>query len=242
MMEYIALTTYLQGNKFYVSDKKVKNRIATNDEVTEFCNILSVNRRYETLISITNSANSFFKAASDIAKLFPDIIHDDLFYSVKNGVRYDGVPSKLLYLILRAKDMYKYPNLSMSMIKRQDILNFCVEGILPEGLTVWDIVQNVWKSDVLPLTGRRLKAIYSGMYEVYVPTMIMPNGDKVDKFDQVAVVNSKIIDRVSDINWRTFYLKEDVGLIANNTILRYLDGMYGVVKDDLILTEVHDFG
>lgn len=240
-MTYLELTPYLKGDKFYVPEKPIKSkqRIATDEEISLFCNILSINRRYANMIKVTNSATSFFKAAGDIASLFSKDIHDDLFYSMKIGNRYNGVPSKLVYLLLKARAFYIYPNLSLSMIKRTDLLYFCIEGMLANDTTVLDVVRNIWKADVLLLSYRRFKALYTDVYEVWVNQFVRTGSDKTEQFDQVAVINEKIIDKMDDIDWKNIVLYEDMGLIANNTVLRYLDGMYGIVEDDMNLTVVH---
>lgn len=235
-LTYLELTAYLKGDKFYNAIQKF--RMATDEELNRFCNILSCNKRYINLIDMTNNSASFFKSFNDIAELFPKEIYDDLYYSVKNRKRYDRVPSKLLYLLFKSKEEYIYPNLAISMIKRSELLQFCIEGVLLDDLTILDIIKNVWQADVLLLTGRRVKALYKNVYEVYVNKYIDKNGIIDKSFDQIALIHEKIIERAGNIDWKSIYLKEDSGLISNDTILRYLNGRCGIVKDDLDLTVI----
>lgn len=242
-MTYLELTPYLKGDKFYENNKqkKVVQRLATSSEFDRFCWVLSCNKRYLSMIEVSSTPYSFFNAAKDVASLFPKEIYDDLYFGVKNGSRYDGVPSKLLYLILKSKDIYKYPNLAMSMIKRDTLLQFCEKNVLGDGITILDVIQNVWKAEVLLLSSRRVKAIYKNVYEAYVPTFVGADGSTVEgTFDQVALIHEKIIERLpSAMDWRDLWYNGVEGLICNDMPLNDYTGNYNIVKDDLNLSEVY---
>ena len=199
---------YIDRYKFMAGKESIGDgysyQCAPDDVVEDAIKLLSINPSYLMAIKLTESAAMFYQACKDIKSLIPQEYQEDVFYAIRSGNRLKGVPAKLTTLLNKAKSMHNYPNVALSMIPEEELSVFSQAGVLPEGITIADVVCNVWGE----------------------------NG-KVSLFDTVVIMPKDISDTLQDRDVANVVYDVEKGLILGDTILRKVNGRFGITKSDI---------
>lgn len=227
----MANTTYVDFTKniSYKRERKLFKDPATektSKALKDFIEILSVSPDLvKVAVDNTDDAKEFYKKFP----VFEEIGSKDeeAFYEFKLGKKIDGVPSRLVYILQRAIDVYgtEYPNLTLQSVYKSlvmyDDYYFINNG---EEILLSDIIYFMFKHKFDLLTARRLR---SGV-EVYIPNA-----------DRVALIPKDILSKVEGtVQWDT-----DKGLMGNVdkqfVILRTVGDRLGVTGDDFDLRKAY---
>ena len=223
---------YIDRYKFMAGKESVGTgytyQCAPDDVIEDAIKLLSINPSYLMAIKLTESAAIFYQACKDIKSLIPQEYQEDVFYAIRSGNRLKGVPAKLTTLLNKAKSMHNYPNVALSMIPEEELSVFSQAGILPEGITITDVVCNVWGSDVKVMSPYRKRVEHLKDVEVYVENKI-ENG-KVSLFDTVVIMPKDISDTLQDRDVANVVYDTERGIILGDTILRKVNGRFAITK------------
>lgn len=229
-LKYTARYNYLCGKSFVEGESK--NKLATDDMLNRFIEIAKTSKAYSYYWKITESSQQFWNGCKDIKELFPSECLEDIFFTCKIGKHYEGVPSKLVYLLDKAKNNYKYPNLSVISIKASDLLEFCYEGSLLN-CTIHDVLCNVWQSDIKLLSSYRKRALFGNAVEIYVSKTV---GDK--QINRIAALPQDIADSLSDKDISSIMFDDKKGLVLGDSVVRQMSGHVGITMNDFDLVGV----
>lgn len=210
------------------ADTNKKVQFTTQEDLEEFRQYLAINPQFMSLLQMTDSHTEFFKACELLSKVVDKKLQEDLFYAAKLGFTYTDIPSKLVYLLRVAIRKTPSPNTAIESIDKTQLARYLKPGVLPEGITVKQVMTNLIGSDFKLLVPARRKAKYKDFYEVYVE-----NVDRVVLLPET--IASQITSRsdLCDINY-----KENTGVCLCDTPLRSLCGYFGIVKDEFDLRGV----
>lgn len=227
---YIDKYKYTSGSIY--TDCIVESAQARPDQVEEFIKLLSISPSYNVLLKMCEDDKVFFRACPDLAELVPDVIKTDLFYTALLGKHYDGIPSQLVFILEKARKMYEYPNLALSMIPDSLWVNYTWLGCL-KGFTIFDVICNVWKSDIKILSPYRRRALYGGCVELYI------ENDSAGKFiNRIAIIPEDINSCISDSEVSKVVYNEKLGLCVGDKPLRQMAGHVGLTRHDFDLRGV----
>lgn len=227
---YIDRYSFMSGKKYI--DGNAPYRLANIDELNKFVEILRISQAYMFYINSTESSQQFWRACKDISSMFDDAAKEDLFFTVKIGKRYEGVTSKLVYILQRTKSEWKYPNLALSAIPQKLLSEFCYEDSL-SGSTIHDVICNVWSADVKILSPYRRRAQFGDCVEVYVQS-----DSQLNKIDRVALLPLDINSCIADNEVASIVYDSKKGLMLAESVIRQLAGHAGVTKHDFDLRGV----
>lgn len=228
--KYLVRYPYISGKTFIYGSPK--QRLATADMLNKFMEIAKISKAYSYYLKITESSQQYWSACKDIKQLFPSECLEDIFFTFKSGKHYDGVPSKLVYLLNKAKNNYKYPNLSLISISSKDLLEFCYEDSLKD-CTILDVLCNVWQSDIKVLSSYRKRAQFGNAVEIYV------NKTSEGKIiNRIAVLPQDIADLLSDKDISSITFDNKKGLMFSGGLVRQLSGHVGITMSDFDLVGV----
>lgn len=211
-----------EGYKYVIAPKEVINDVIK---------IMSINPAYQMAIKLTESNTMFYQACKDLKELIPAEYREDVFYAIRLGYTMDGIPSKLVTILQKAKAIHNYPNVALSMIPEEELSVFSQDGILPVGITITDVVCNVWKSDIKIMSPYRKRVEHAKDVEVYVENKI-DNG-KESLFDTVILLPKDISDTMQDRDITNIIYDTEKGIILGDTILRKVNGRFGITKSDI---------
>lgn len=227
-IRYVDKSPYFNGKRFI--DIDFEYRVAP-DEVIEKClKLMKVNQAYLMAMKYTESASEFYRAAKDVRSLIPDEYAEDVFYAIKNGFTLAGVPSKLVTLLSKTKQLYDYPNVALSMISWTELKPFFKEGILGDN-NLCDIASNIWKTNVKIISPYRKRVDYSATTEVYVEKCA--DGSL---FDTICILPKDISTMIPDKDITNILYDPTKGLVLNGEVLRQYNGRIGITLSDVDLS------
>lgn len=227
---YIDRYSYIAGKKML--EGEVTNKVASNDMINEFVEVILTSQSFKFYIASTESAKQFWKSCKSVAELFPSEYREDLFFTAKLGKHYDGVNSKLVYMLQKAKSQFKFPNLALSSIKFSDLAEFCIEGALAD-CSIYDVICNIWGVDVKILSPYRRRAKIGDCVEIYIQ-----EDSNMKIIDRVAVISDSISSCINDNELSSIIYDVKKGLCIGDFLLRQMAGKCGVTRHDFDLREV----
>lgn len=226
---YIDRYKFMSGKESYTGDYKYV--CAPDYVVKDAIKLMSINSAYQMAVKLTESADMFYAACKDLKELIPTEYREDVFYAIRLGYQIDGVPSKLVTLLQKAKGIYSYPNVALSMIKEDDLKVFTAPGVLKEGVTLTDVVCNVWKSDVKIMSPYRKRVEHAKDVEIYVEKKIDNAKEKL--FDTVVLMPKDMSDVIMDNEISNVIYDSEKGIVLRDVILRTVNGRFGITKSDI---------
>lgn len=227
-IRYVDKSPYFNGKKFI--DIDFEYHVAPDDVIEKCLKLMKVNQAYLMAMKYTESASEFYRAAKDVRSLIPDEYAEDVFYAIKNGFTLAGVPSKLVTLLSKAKQLYDYPNVALSMISWSELKPFFKEGILGDN-TLCDIASNIWKTNVKIISPYRKRVDYSATTEVYVEKCA--DGSL---FDTICILPKDISTMIPDKDITSIIYDPTKGLVLNGEVLRQYNGRIGITLSDVDLS------
>ena len=228
-MTLIELNKIVEGNyaEEMTEASKQKYRCATDQELQLFKSMLMMDAAYQNALKMTESHKEFYETYSFFRLSFPDEIKEDLFYATKLGFRYEGIPTRLVYLLRKALLTHDSPNLAISAINKMSWGRFLKRGSLPNGVTIKMIVENLLGESYDTILDYRLKVKYKRWYEVYVSNV-----------DRIALLPEEIAQQIEETDIRSIMYTKDVGLTLYEKPLRTFGSFYGIISHEFDLRKI----
>lgn len=202
--------------------KKSTSRLATVKDLNLFNSLLSSDQGERDCLGITESYKEFYEAFEKFRIMIPDDVKEDVFYAAKMNIIYEGIPMRLVYLIHKAMLKYKNLNVAIRSIKENVLAKYLEPGVLPEGITVKDVIETYTGKEAKLITESCYKVDYDGYSEVYVANT-----------DRVALLPSDIADSFRSLDdLRSIYFDEEKGLMFGDMPIRILGGRVGISFDE----------
>lgn len=202
-------------------------RCITADEFEDFRAMLTVDPVIRDFFMKTETASEFYEHVELAEKYIDKEIKEDVFYAAKLGFFYEGIPSKLVYILRKAIRKYQSPNLALTAIDTRLIAKYLKPGALPEGITIKQVIESILGKSFDLITQYRRKVRYRDWYEVYVPNVdrviLLPN-------DLAQLIES--LDDLENVNY-----KKDVGVCVYDIPIRIMGSKVGVTTDEFDLRE-----
>lgn len=215
------------SGKYDLSDGTSKPVSTCIDKDVElFRSLLKTNEACTKAFTQTESSKEFFKAVPLITDYLKEAnktaVMEDMFYSTKLGFFYEGVPSKLVFLLKKSLFKYKTPNAALAAIYPMSIQNFLKKGALPEGITIKTIMEACLSREIELLSSFKRKVIYDNLCEIYVANT---NRVLVAPEEMMRELTSR-----SDLEAVEFV--ENIGVCVRSKPLRTFGGKIGIVTDE----------
>lgn len=183
-MTLLELEPYIMGSK-YTRDVREPYR----GDIELFDRINSLVQRSSTAASnvkLYEIPKEFYEAEPDIAAFVPREAKEEIFFALKNGFISEEVPAKCIYMIRKAFNLYKIPNLIFKLIPEKEYTIFFQKGYLKNGLTIRDVICNFCDKRFTPISSGKLCVPLGDYMELYI-----------QEKDMVAVVPSAITNCLS---------------------------------------------
>ena len=210
--------------------KELECPLVTDDVINTFKEFLLYNMSIKAMFDTYDDAASLYTQYPGILKVIPKKLATDVYYAVKMGQYYPGVPNKLVYILhttyTRLADG-KFPNLTLSK---------CLNAIKQYGDRVYvsevgrydtkDVLNNVCGHDVRLITADSLKAEVANAVEVYV-----------EAIDKVVILPKDMADGLNNEDCRNIKWSSTQGLSINGILLRQMNQRVGLTRKDYDLRE-----
>ena len=200
----------------------------TQDDLYNFNLLLDIDRKYrEEGLYLTNSHTEFYNAFELFDAVVEDELKEELFYAAKLGFFIKGVPSRLVYLLQLAIRKYTYPNYALAAIDRRVLAKYLKRGVLADGITIKDVIENLLGKSYQPLTEYTRAACYDDVAEVFV-----------ENTDRVMLVRKEFFEYFSNReDAKTVTYVKDEGVKVQDKLVRTLGNQLGITADEYDLRE-----
>jgi len=196
-------------------------------KLREFSEFLLAFEDVQARFQLTESVKEFTDACPIVKAFFKREVLEEVFYATKAGYFFEGVPSRLTYLLKKALQSYDTPNKALASINGSRLIPYLKQGILPEGVTVKTVVNNICGYDVRLLTEAKLAVQNMNTIEVYVPNV-----------DMVLVLPKEYENAVgSRSDLETVYYEKGRGVLIRGQLFRTMYGKLGITRTDFDLRE-----
>lgn len=220
--------TKIVGGKYPKDAAPMKYTSITQKELDEFIDMLNINEVYKQGIETTERPSEFYNAFALFDNAVPKGEKEELFYAAKLGFFYPEVPSKLVYILRKAVDAADSPNLAIEYLNTPAITEYICRGPLNCGITVYQLLCNLFGKSFKLLTSARRRAKFNDWWEYYIP----------DK-DRVCLIPDDIAQGLSSREDLTsICYSEKMGVCVYEQPLRTMKGHLGITKNDFDLREV----
>lgn len=209
------------------SGQAEKNRLAAESDVTLFKEALAINKEYQRGFNITDSAKEFYESYELFNSIFDDCIKEDVFYANKLGYLFEGVPCKLTYILTKSIRANQTPNLALQSVSSLVWGRFLKNGTLREGITIKEILENIYGKNIVLLSEGVRKVKYDDFSEVYV-----------ENVDRIVLLPPDIADTLGSIeDLKSIVYKKGLGVCFDSVPLRVYNGRIGIVEDEFDLRD-----
>lgn len=207
--------------------KEVSSPIITKDDCESFVEYLETSDILRNAFDSCDDAGSFKKSFPDTSAIFGPK-STELFYAVKNGEFYPGVPSRLVYALKDAKRKYKdFPNMAIQYCyKIVSIYGGAVFINNEDKPTVKQVIDRVFGMSVNLLTGYKPLAGNNGVYEIYVK-----------EANRVVLLPKDIYDTLSLSDFDDLDYDEKIGVTYQDIPLRCFNNRVGITTNEFDLRE-----
>lgn len=200
----------------------------TEEDVQLLNDILSINPMFMNDFLNTDHAPSFYSKYPDIKKVFGGVKCVDVFYALKLGHTYNGIPNRIPYLMNKAMtevDASAF-NSVLCALKNTGIFGDVYYDVDGTKVTNMDIIANVFRKRPQLITEDNLLVKYDSFAEVYVRNT-----------DTIALLPLDIADSLSREDCEAINFDKTLGLVINNVPIRTLGNRLGVALDDYDLRD-----
>lgn len=200
------------------------------EECDLFRGLIAASKTATDMYNGCDDANSFFSVYTDIKKMIGASICNEVFYACKLTYVYDGVPSRLVYIISKmiSKCNTAYPNVAIN--RTYKLLSKYLSDVYIVGgqeFTVKDVIENMFGFGIKLITSSVPKVKSTNCYEVYVRDV-----------ERVALIPGDIARILPYAECEKLRFDRQVGIVmTDGTPLRCLNGRLGITKDDFDLTD-----
>lgn len=202
----------------------------TMEDLEFFRRMLSIDPAMIPALHETSRSKEFFDAFPILDSIeYSKEQKEDLFYAVKLGYFYSGVPCKLVYLITKAIAATETPNQALCLLKdSKHVAKYLVDGAINNGITIKQVVANVLGSEFKTITNSRRKVKFNNFYEIYV-----------ENVDSIVLVPEDIAGQINSIgDLRAVSFVPNVGVCVHDIPLRTFGNRYGITVNEFDLREV----
>lgn len=203
---------YIVGEEFTGECKDV--RIDEN-EIELFAKLVAKSISASTSIAVLEHYTDFYNTEVDFRKQISPAQRANCFYAFKNGSYCLQIPPFCQYMVKKAWDMYKMPNMIVKVLPLPVLEKFFQEGYLHGGVTFRDVVCNVACEEYKPFSEACYTNDVGNCTELYI-----------EREDMVALVPSSIA-KALDIDTLKRVRKTEYGLAVDNILLRTMCGYTG---------------
>lgn len=189
-------------------------------------NINSV--EFTAQLNDTDNAYEFYEANEIMRELIPNDKKEEIFYALKLGFFFEGVPTKLTYLLKLGAKAHKYPNVMISSLNANQFDKYLTANHIVGKITILDIINSIYGHKCELLGKYKKRVVNNQAVEYYVPNT-----------DRVLVVSPETAEYLStaeDINALNYV--KDVGVCIRDIPVRTLGGKIGLTVDEYDLREV----
>lgn len=228
-MTLLELNRIFEGK--YIEEKgKADNQVQiTEEDMIKFRELLTINDVFSEGLSKTESATEYFHTYELLDRVVEDRLKEELFYTAKTGFFFEGIPSKVVYLLQRAIKRYNTPNNAINSIDVRVLSKYLKKGYLPENVTLKQVMENLIGREFQTLSESRLAVTYKDCVEVYVRN--------TDRVLIVPLSLESYFNSREDLE-HVEYVK-NIGVCIQGIPIRTLKGMLGVTFDEYDLRECH---
>lgn len=197
----------------------------TSEDVNEFNRLISINNSSKVAFDTIDDANAYFSIFPDIKKIIGSKKCVEVFYALKCGFVYDGVPGKLTYMLIELFKLMDKESVNRSLNSAVKLLDKYAGYTYGDSkFTVKDIIENILGKSVSLLTDYCRKVKVGDYWEVWIP------GENA-----VALIPDDIANMLSSDNLEELYYDSDKGLMLKEIPLRTLNNRVGCTLDDFDL-------
>lgn len=209
------LSPYIRGEVF---TGEFKGARVNPKSVELFTKALSESITAKVTLDQCENSDDFYKIEVDFKHYIPSEDRANCFYAAKNGSYNMQTPPLCQYLVKKAWEMYKIPNLIPKLIPTQMLNIFFKKGYLSGGVTLHDVICNVACPEYNEFTPTRLRNNVGDYTEIYISSE-----------DMVAIVPKSIASALDD-NTLSRIKVTDYGLAVDNILLRTMCGYTGGIN------------
>lgn len=200
-----------------------------NDKLIEFKELLAISPNMKNVFSAVDDSNAFFKMFPDVKKVIGAKICAEVFYACKLGYYYDGIPSKLVYILNKAvkncgRDFANLTvNSAVNLLRTYASAQYRYDG---STICVKDVLDNVFGKSVDLLTTAKMKIKTGDVWEVFIPDV-----------ERVALMPDDIASMISygDCDKLSFDINK--GIMLGDVPVRTMNGRVGITRNDFDLRE-----
>lgn len=205
----------------------VEERLTTIEELQRFKNTLAIHDIFQAAFQATENASEFYDSVELLKDTTPKAKREDIFYAAKLGFFYDGVPSKLVYLLKKSMKVNPSPNAVLSSILPSTLEAYVKVGALREGITVKTVLENLYGRPVTLFSDSIKKVDYDDFSEIYVANV-----------DRVVLVPKDIAEKIVSIeDIENVQYVPDVGVCVGDIPLRVMGDRCGITYKEFDLRE-----
>lgn len=214
-----------------VNNKRFEVKVpeVSQNDCDTFRRLVGSSKTVENVYNMTDDANSFFSMFPDIKKMFGDGVCVEVFYACKLKFVYDGVPSKLVYIVSKMLSECGNCNINTALNRTTSLLRPYVDHIYKvdgKEYTLKDVIENMTGFSIKLLTSSVRKVKSVNCFEVYVPNV-----------ERVALLPPDIAKLLPYSECAKIRYDRELGLVVgDDTVVRCLNGRLGITRDDFDLT------
>lgn len=208
------MAPYIQGKKFEGAAKREPDKNA----VDQFAKRVGESITAKSNLDLIENWNDFYSIEPDFKNWIKADQRAEAFYAAKNEAFAYAVPSMCIYMLKKAYNVYKSPNLIFKMLPQPMFEKFIAEGYLGGGLSLQDVVCSFCNPNYQPLSTERLKCRCGEFTEIYV-----------QETDMVALVPNRVADNLDDKAIDNITVTP-AGLSTGGMLLRMMGGSRGVIN------------
>lgn len=209
------LAPYIRGEKY---TGEYAGAIINADAITTFCDLLGSSMTASVTLESCEHYKDFYTIEADFRHYILPADRANCFYAAKNGNYSRQIPPFCQYMIKKAWEQYKIPNLILKVIPAPVLEEFFQKGYLTGGITMHDVICNVACEEYNEFTQTRLRNNFGSCTELYI-----------EETDMVAVVPKSIGQALDDDTLRRVTPTE-YGLAVNGLLLRTMCGYTGAIN------------
>lgn len=226
-MSYLDLVQVVKGD--YKESKDVAGRytLTTENDLKQFKNMLQIDNSYFEGLKKTDSFKEFYEAYELFEKTFDPKLQEDIFYSTKLGFFFEGVPSRLVYLLKKAIDKNPTPSLALQSISVLAWDRFLKKGSLPEDITIKDVLDAIYGYETKLIDELQLRVRHESFSEIYVKNV-----------DRICLLPNAIADQfdLKDLDTLEYVPKQ--GVCFDGVPVRFFDGRNGITLDEFDMRDI----
>lgn len=218
------------NDKILVPKKKVtKVAEIKQDKLVDFKTLVAMSKMTESAFDVLEDANAFYKMFPDIKKLIGANICVEVFYACKLGYYYEGIPTKLLFILNKTVKVNGREHINKALNPAVTLLRSYVDNAYQysgEKITVKDVLENIIGEPVALLTTSELKVKSSDCWEVYIKDA-----------ERVALLPEDIASMLSYSDCEKLSFDIGKGIMLEDIPVRTLNNRLGITRDDFDLRE-----